>query len=34
MQVLDDSLHPENQSKVVLTVALYGRKWVLEDFRA
>jgi hypothetical protein len=34
MQFLDDSLHPENQSKVVLTVALYGRKWVPEDFRA
>jgi uncharacterized protein (DUF849 family) len=32
MQFLDDSLHPENQEKVVITVAPYGPEWMPEDF--
>jgi uncharacterized protein (DUF849 family) len=32
MQFLDDSLHPENQDKVVITVAPYGPEWAPEDF--
>ncbi|WP_027797690.1 BKACE family enzyme [Paraburkholderia acidipaludis] len=32
MQFLDDSLHPENQDKVVVTVAPYGPEWMPEDF--
>ena len=32
MQFLDDSLHPENQQKVVITVAPYGPEWMPEDF--
>src|ERR1700740_3301616 len=32
MQFLDDSLHPENQDKVVITVAPYGPEWEPEDF--
>ena len=32
MQFLDDSLHPENQDKVVITVAPYGPEWMPEDF--
>src|SRR6478735_10441384 len=32
MQFLDDSLHPENQDKVVITVAPYGPEWTPSDF--
>lgn len=32
MQFLDDSLHPENQDKVVITMAPYGPEWMPEDF--
>ena len=32
MQFLDDSLHPENQHKVVITVAPYGPEWMPADF--
>ncbi|MDN0075688.1 3-keto-5-aminohexanoate cleavage protein [Crenobacter sp. SG2303] len=32
MQFLDDSLHPENQDKVVITVAPYGPEWMPEDY--
>lgn len=32
MQFLDDSLFPENQDKVVITVAPYGPEWMPEDF--
>lgn len=32
MQFLDDSLHPENQDKVVITVAPYGPEWAPADF--
>jgi uncharacterized protein (DUF849 family) len=32
MQFLDDSLHPENQDKLVITVAPYGPEWMPEDF--
>ncbi len=32
MQFFDDSLHPENQDKVVITVAPYGPEWLPEDF--
>ncbi len=32
MQFLDDSLHPENQDKVVITVAPYGPEWMPQDF--
>ena len=32
MQFLDDSLHPENQDKVVITVAPYGPEWLPADF--
>jgi uncharacterized protein (DUF849 family) len=32
MQFLDDSLHPENQDKVVITVAPYGPEWAPSDF--
>ncbi|MCY1263182.1 3-keto-5-aminohexanoate cleavage protein [Pseudomonas jinjuensis] len=32
MQFFDDSLHPENQEKVVITVAPYGPEWMPEDF--
>ncbi|WP_105102897.1 3-keto-5-aminohexanoate cleavage protein [Microbulbifer pacificus] len=32
MQFLDDSLHPQNQDKVVITVAPYGPEWMPEDF--
>jgi uncharacterized protein (DUF849 family) len=32
MQFLDDSLHPENQDKVVITAAPYGPEWMPEDF--
>jgi uncharacterized protein (DUF849 family) len=32
MQFLDDSLHPENQEKLVITVAPYGPEWAPEDF--
>ncbi|ACC75389.1 3-keto-5-aminohexanoate cleavage protein [Paraburkholderia phymatum] len=32
MQFLDDSLHPEHQDKVVITVAPYGPEWMPEDF--
>jgi uncharacterized protein (DUF849 family) len=32
MQFLDDSLHPENQDKVVITVAPYGPEWMPADF--
>ncbi|WP_449432707.1 3-keto-5-aminohexanoate cleavage protein [Pseudomonas putida] len=32
MQFLDDSLHPENQEKVIITVAPYGPEWMPEDF--
>ena len=34
MQFLDDSLHPQNQDKVVITVAPYGPEWMPEDFPA
>ena len=32
MQFLDDSLHPENQDKVVITTAPYGPEWMPDDF--
>ncbi|KWR78304.1 hypothetical protein RN01_24660 [Cupriavidus sp. SHE] len=32
MQFLDDSLHPENMDKVVITAAPYGPEWMPEDF--
>jgi uncharacterized protein (DUF849 family) len=32
MQFLDDSLFPENQDKVVITVAPYGPEWEPRDF--
>src|SRR4029079_13937773 len=32
MQFLDDSLHPANQDKVVITVAPYGPEWMPSDF--
>jgi uncharacterized protein (DUF849 family) len=32
MQFLDDSLNPENQDKVVITVAPYGPEWAPADF--
>lgn len=32
MQFFDDSLHPQNQDKVVITVAPYGPEWMPEDF--
>jgi len=32
MQFFDDSLHPENMDKVVITVAPYGPEWMPEDF--
>src|SRR6476660_5584457 len=32
MQFLDDSLHPENQDKVVITAAPYGPEWEPGDF--
>ncbi|WP_248768785.1 3-keto-5-aminohexanoate cleavage protein [Pseudomonas sp. MWU12-2345] len=32
MQFFDDSLHPENMEKVVITVAPYGPEWMPEDF--
>ncbi|WP_166360892.1 3-keto-5-aminohexanoate cleavage protein [Pseudomonas akapageensis] len=32
MQFFDDSLHPENMEKVVITVAPYGPEWAPEDF--
>ena len=32
MQFLDDSLHPQNQDRVVITVAPYGPEWMPEDF--
>jgi uncharacterized protein (DUF849 family) len=32
MQFLDDSLHPENMDKVVITVAPYGPEWMPADF--
>jgi uncharacterized protein (DUF849 family) len=32
MQFLDDSMHPENQDKVVITVAPYGPQWAPQDF--
>ena len=32
MQFLDDSLHPENMEKVVITVAPYGPEWMPADF--
>lgn len=32
MQFLDDSLHPENQDKVVITVAPYAPEWEPSDF--
>src|ERR1700744_6464323 len=32
MQFLDDSLHPENQDKVVITTAPYGPEWMPADF--
>ncbi|MBV6753936.1 3-keto-5-aminohexanoate cleavage protein [Pseudomonas chlororaphis] len=32
MQFFDDSLHPENMEKVVITVAPYGPEWMSEDF--
>ncbi|GAB3630513.1 transposase [Pandoraea terrae] len=32
MQFFDDSLHPENQDKVVITVAPYGPEWMPADF--
>ena len=34
MQFLDDSLHPENMDKVVITVAPYGPEWMPGDFPA
>src|ERR1700748_2562783 len=32
MQFQDDSLHPENMEKVVITVAPYGPEWMPADF--
>ncbi len=32
MQFLDDSLLPETQDKLVITVAPYGPEWHPEDF--
>lgn len=32
MQFFDDSLHPENMEKVVITVAPYGPEWAPGDF--
>src|SRR6476659_8054324 len=32
MQFLDDSLFPENQEKLVITVAPYGPEWEPDDF--
>ncbi|HRD44884.1 MAG TPA: 3-keto-5-aminohexanoate cleavage protein [Caulobacter sp.] len=32
MQFLDDSLLPENQDKLVITVAPYGPEWMPEDY--
>jgi uncharacterized protein (DUF849 family) len=32
MQFLDDSLLPENQEKLVITVAPYGPEWMPEDY--
>ena len=32
MQFLDDSLLPENQEKMVITVAPYGPEWEPADF--
>ncbi|WP_449433526.1 3-keto-5-aminohexanoate cleavage protein [Pseudomonas putida] len=32
MQFFDDSLHPENMEKVVITVAPYAPEWMPEDF--
>ena len=32
MQFFDDSMHPENMDKVVITVAPYGPEWMPEDF--
>jgi uncharacterized protein (DUF849 family) len=32
VQFLDDSLHPENMDKVVITVAPYGPEWMPQDF--
>lgn len=32
MQFLDDSLHPQNQDEVVITVAPYGPEWMPQDF--
>ncbi len=32
MQFFDDSLHPENMEKVVITVAPYGPEWMPSDF--
>src|SRR4029453_15206335 len=32
MQFLDDSLFPENQEKLVITVAPYGPEWEPADF--
>ena len=32
MQFLDDSLLPENQEKLVITVAPYGPEWEVDDF--
>jgi len=32
MQFFDDSLHPENMEKVVITVAPYGPEWMPDDF--
>ncbi len=32
MQFFDDSLHPENMEKVVITVAPYGPEWMPADF--
>ncbi|WP_406347769.1 3-keto-5-aminohexanoate cleavage protein [Streptomyces sp. NBC_00144] len=33
MHFLDDSLFPETQEKLVITVAPYGPEWELDDFR-
>ena len=32
MQFLDDSLHPENQDKLVITAAPYGPEWMPSDY--
>ena len=32
MQFFDDSLHPENMQKVVITVAPYAPEWMPADF--